>query len=156
MLFRSLLDFPRPALRPEEQAFLDSECEQLCAMANEWQISHETQDLPPHVWQFIKDKGFLGMIIPREYGGKGFSAQMHSRVIMKLSTRCSAAAVSVMVPNSLGPAELLLHYGTPAQRNHYLPRLARGEEIPCFGLTNPHAGSDAAAIPDVGIVCRGT
>src|SRR5213075_3257978 len=103
----------------------------------------------------IKDKGFLGMIIPKQYGGLGFSALAHSAVVMKLSTRSAAAAISVMVPNSLGPAELLLHYGTDEQKNHYLPRLAKGLEIPCFGLTNQHAGSDAAAIPDFGIVCRG-
>ena len=112
-------------------------------------------DLPPQAWQYIKDKGFLGMIIPKSYGGLGFSAYAHSQVVAKLSTRCSAAAVTVMVPNSLGPAELLLHYGTEEQKRHYLPRLAKGLEIPCFALTNPHAGSDAAAIPDCGVVCRG-
>ncbi|MFM9972199.1 MAG: acyl-CoA dehydrogenase [Burkholderiales bacterium] len=149
-----LLDFPKPSLSAEEQAFLNNECEELCAMANDWETTEVYQDLSPQVWQYIKDKGFLGMIIPKNYGGKGFSALMHSQVIQKLSTRCSAAAVSVMVPNSLGPAELLLHYGTDLQRQHYLPRLAKGLEIPCFGLTNPHAGSDAAAIPDVGIVCK--
>ena len=150
-----LLAFPKPSLSAEEQAFLENECEQLCSMVNDWETTHLWQDLSPQAWQFIKDKGFLGMIIPKQYRGKGFSALMHSQVITKLSARCSAAAVSVMVPNSLGPAELLLHYGTDAQRNHYLPRLAQGLEIPCFGLTNPHAGSDAAAIPDVGIVCKG-
>ncbi len=150
-----LLDIPKPALSAEEQAFLANECEQLCAMANDWETTHLHQDLSPEVWQYIKDCGFLGMIIPRQYGGKGFSAYMHSQVIQKLSTRCSAAAVSVMVPNSLGPAELLLHYGTDSQKSHYLPRLAKGLEIPCFGLTNPNAGSDAAAIPDVGIICKG-
>ena len=150
-----LLAFPKPMLSAEERVFLDTECEQLCAMVDDWESTQVWQDLPPHAWHFIKDKGFLGMIIPKQYGGKGFSAFMHSQVIAKLSTRCSAAAVSVMVPNSLGPAELLLHYGTDTQRNHYLPRLARGIEIPSFGLTNPHAGSDAAAIPDVGIVCKG-
>src|SRR5437899_8021054 len=103
----------------------------------------------------IKDKGFLGMIIPKRYGGKEFSATLHSLVIQKLASRCGAAAVHVMVPNSLGPAELLLHYGTEEQKNYYLPRLAKGLEIPCFGLTNPYAGSDAAAIPDFGIVCKG-
>ena len=151
-----LLAVPRPALTAEEQAFLDNETEQLCAMLNDWETSQLHQDLPPHVWQFIKDKGFLGMIIPKKYGGKEFSATLHSQVVQKLATRCSVATVHVMVPNSLGPAELLLHYGTEAQKNHTLPRLAKGLEIPCFGLTNPHAGSDAAAIPDVGVVCRGT
>ena len=108
------------------------------------------------MWQFIKDKGFLGMIIPKQYGGLGFSALAHSAVVMKLSTRSSTAAISVMVPNSLGPGELLLHYGTEQQKNHYLPRLAKGQEVPCFALTSPEAGSDAAAIPDFGVVCKGT
>jgi len=149
-----LLSFPKPELSPEERAFLDNETEELCRLANDWE-TYALGDMPPHVWQYIKDKGFLGMIIPKIYGGKGFSAIAHSQVVMKLSTRCSAAAVSVMVPNSLGPAELLLHYGTEEQKRHYLPRLAKGLEIPCFALTNPHAGSDAAAIPDTGVVCRG-
>ncbi len=149
-----LLAFPKPALSAEEQAFLDGETEELCRIANDWD-TYALADLPPHVWQYIKDKGFLGMIIPKAYGGKGFSAYAHSQVITKLSTRCSAAAVSVMVPNSLGPAELLLHYGTEEQKRHYLPRLAKGLEIPCFALTNPHAGSDAAAIPDRAVVCKG-
>lgn len=150
-----LLAVPRPALTAEEQAFLDNETEQLCAMVNDWETTQIYQDLPPQVWQFIKDKGFLGMIIPKKYGGKEFSATMHSQVIQKLATRCSVAAVHVMVPNSLGPAELILHYGTDEQKNHYLPRLAKGLEIPCFGLTNPHAGSDAASIPDFGVVGKG-
>ncbi len=150
-----LLALPRPKLTAEEQSFLDNETEQLCAMVNDWETTQIYQDLPPHAWQFIKDKGFLGMIIPKKYGGKEFSATMHSQVIQKLATRCSAATVHVMVPNSLGPAELLLHYGTEEQKNHTLPRLAKGLEIPCFGLTNPHAGSDAASIPDLGIVCKG-
>jgi acyl-CoA dehydrogenase len=150
-----LLETRAPRLSPEEQAFLDGPVEELCAMCDDWQITHELQDLPPQVWQFIKDNGFLGMIIPRKYGGLGFSALAHSAVVMKLSTRSSAAAISVMVPNSLGPAELLLHYGTDEQKNHYLPRLARGVEIPCFALTNPEAGSDAASIPDYGVVCKG-
>jgi acyl-CoA dehydrogenase len=153
--WKRLFDLPAPRLTPEEQAFLDNEVEQLCAMVSDWDTSVKTQDLPPEAWQFIKDKGFLGMIIPRQYGGKQFSAYMHSQVVMKLGSRSSAAAIAVMVPNSLGPAELLLHYGTEAQKNHYLPRLAQGLEIPCFALTSPYAGSDAAAIPDVGIVCKG-
>src|SRR5947207_1680947 len=154
--FDKLLAVPEPRLSAEEQAFLDGPVEELCAMCNDWEITHELQDLPAHVWQFIKDKGFLGMIIPKKYGGLGFSALAHSAVVMKLSTRSSAAAISVMVPNSLGPAELLLHYGTDEQKNHYLPRLAKGLEVPCFALTNPEAGSDAASIPDYGIVCKGT
>ena len=151
-----LLAVPRPRLSAEEQSFLDNETEQLCAMVSDWETTQIYQDLPPQAWQFIKDKGFLGMIIPKRYGGKEFSATMHSQVIQKLASRCGVAAVHVMVPNSLGPAELLLHYGTEEQKNHYLPRLAKGLEIPCFGLTNPHAGSDAAAIPDFGVVCKGT
>lgn len=151
-----LLRTPEPRLSAEEQAFLDGPVEELCAALNDWEITHERQDLPPHVWQFIKDKGFLGMIIPKQYGGLGFSALAHSAVVMKLSTRSSTAAITVMVPNSLGPGELLLHYGTEQQKNHYLPRLAKGLEVPCFALTSPEAGSDAAAIPDYGIVCKGT
>ena len=147
--------FPKPTLSAEERAFVDGPVEELCAMLDDWQITHELHDLPPHVWQFLKDRGFFGMIIPKQYGGLGFSALAHSEVVMKLSTRSGTAAVSVMVPNSLGPAELLLHYGTSAQQNHYLPRLAKGLEIPCFALTSPEAGSDAAGIPDFGIVCRG-
>ena len=153
--FDKLLAVPAPKLSAEEQAFVDGPVEELCAMCDDWAITHEHQDLPPHVWQFIKDKGFLGMIIPKRYGGLGFSALAHSAVVMKLSTRSSAVAISVMVPNSLGPAELLLHYGTDEQKNHYLPRLAKGLEVPCFALTNPEAGSDAASIPDYGIVCKG-
>jgi acyl-CoA dehydrogenase len=151
-----LLAVPAPRLSSEEQAFLDGPVEELCAMCDDWEVTHERQDLPPHLWQFIKDKGFLGMIIPKSYGGLGFSALAHSAVVMKLATRSGAAAISVMVPNSLGPAELLLHYGTEEQKNHYLPRLAKGLEVPCFALTSPEAGSDAASIPDYGIVCRGT
>jgi acyl-CoA dehydrogenase len=151
-----LLATPRPRLSAEEQAFVDGPVEEACAMANDWEVTHERYDLPPQLWQFLKDKGFFGMIIPKKYGGLGFSALAHSEVVTKLSSRCNALAVSVMVPNSLGPAELLLHYGTEEQKNHYLPRLARGLEIPCFALTNPEAGSDAASIPDFGVVCKGT
>ncbi|MCC7483366.1 MAG: acyl-CoA dehydrogenase [Burkholderiales bacterium] len=153
--WQKLLAYPKPALTAQERAFLDGPVEELCRMVNDWQITHELRDLPPPVWQFIKDQGFLGMIIPREYGGLGFSALAHSEVVMKLSTRSGTTAVSVMVPNSLGPAELLLHYGTEEQKRHYLPRLARGLEMPCFALTSPEAGSDAGAIPDFGIVARG-
>ncbi len=152
--WNKLLDYPAPKLTAEEQAFVEGPTEELCGMVDEWQVSHELNDLPPNVWQFIKDKGFLGMIIPKEYGGMGFSAYAHSQVVMKISTRSSTAAISVMVPNSLGPGELLLHYGTPDQKNYYLPRLAKGLEIPCFALTAPEAGSDAASMPDVGIVCK--
>ena len=153
--WQKLLDYPQPALTAAEQSFLDNECEALCAMVSDWDTTQIHQDLSPQAWAYVKEKGFLGMIIPKRYGGLEFSAYAHSSVVQKLSTHCSAAAVSVMVPNSLGPAELLLHYGTEEQKNHYLPRLARGLEIPAFALTNPHAGSDAASIPDTGIVCRG-
>ena len=149
-----LLSTPAPSLTAEEQSFLDNETEHLCNLSNDWDSTSLWQDLPPEAWDYTKKAGFLGMIIPKRYGGLEFSAYGHSQVIQKLSTRCSAAAVSVMVPNSLGPAELLLHYGTEAQKDHYLPRLASGEEIPCFALTNPYAGSDAASITDSGIVCK--
>lgn len=148
------LAVPQAKLTAEEQAFVDGPTNELCAMIDEWKTTHEDHDLDPKVWQFIKDNGFLGMIIPKEYGGKGFSAFGHSQVVMKISTRSATAAVSVMVPNSLGPGELLMHYGTNAQKDYYLPRLAKGLEIPCFALTAPEAGSDAASMPDVGIVCK--
>jgi acyl-CoA dehydrogenase len=151
-----LLRIPPPRLSEEERAFLDGAVEQLCRMLDDWKITHELKDLPPEVWEFIKQKGFFGLIIPKQYGGHGFSALAHSSVVMKVASRSSSAAVTVMVPNSLGPAELLLEYGTEAQKRHYLPRLARGEEVPCFALTNPYAGSDAGAIPDAGIVCHAT
>jgi acyl-CoA dehydrogenase len=150
-----LLQCPAPVLSEEEQAFLDNEVEELCSMLDDWNITHVRQDLSPEVWQFIKDKGFFGMIIPKIYGGLEFSALAHSAVITKLASRSATACVTVMVPNSLGPAELLLHYGTQQQKDLYLPRLAKGQEIPCFALTGPFAGSDAGAIPDYGIVCQG-
>ncbi len=150
-----LLTVARPALTPEEQRFLDVETQELCELITDWETTHVHRDLPQHVWQFIKDKGFLGMSIAKEYGGLGFSGYAHSQVMTKLSTRSGTVAVSVMVPNSLGPAELLAHYGTDAQKRYYLPRLAKGIEIPCFALTNPTAGSDAASIPDYGVVCWG-
>ncbi len=144
-----------PYLSSREQAFLDAETEQLCAMLDEWQIQHELKDLPEAVWQFIKEKGFLGLIIPEQFGGRHFSPYAQSRVVGKIASRSSVAAVSVMVPNSLGPGELLAKYGTAEQQQYWLPRLAVGDEIPCFGLTGPEAGSDAGAIPDYGVVCRG-
>lgn len=150
-----LLAYPRPRLTDEEQRFLDNQAETACRMVNDWHVTQERFDLPADVWNYLKAEGFLGMIIPKQYGGLAFSAYAHSEIVTKLSTRSSALAVSVMVPNSLGPAELLLHYGTEEQKNHYLPRLARGEEVPAFALTSPWAGSDAAAIPDSGIVCKG-
>lgn len=153
--WEKLMAYPVPRLTAGEQSFLDHEVEAVCGLVNDWQVTHELQDLPAEAWRYLKEKGFLGMIIPKRYEGLEFSAYAHSQVVTKLSTRSSALAVSVMVPNSLGPAELLLHYGTEAQKNHYLPRLARGIEIPAFALTSPWAGSDAAAIPDFGVVCKG-
>ncbi len=153
--WQRLLAVPRPGLTEEEQAFLDGPAARLCAMVDDWRVTEQEGDLPAEVWAALKREGFFGMIIPKAYGGLGFSAYAHSEIVTRLSTRSSALAVSVMVPNSLGPAELLLHYGTQAQKDHYLPRLARGEEIPAFALTSPWAGSDAAAIPDHGVVCRG-
>lgn len=146
--------YPYPKLSLEEQAFLDNEVETLCSMLDEWEI-HEQKALPDHVWQYIKEHGFLGLIIPKEYGGRAFSSFAQSRVMSKIASRSLTTAVSCMVPNSLGPGELLLHYGTEEQKDRYLPGLARGEEIPCFGLTSPEAGSDAGAIPDTGVVCYG-
>lgn len=148
--------YPYPKLSVEEQSFVDNEVQQLCAMLDEWKIHHKDKNLPPEVWQFIKDKGFLGLIIPKSFGGKQFSAFAQSRIMSKIASRSLTAAVSCMVPNSLGPGELLLHYGTTAQKQRYLPGLANGTEIPCFGLTSPEAGSDAGAIPDTGIVCYGS
>ena len=153
--WNKLLAVAPPKLSPEEQRFLDVETEELCELITDWETTQVHRDLPPKVWQFIKDKGFLGMSIAKEYGGLGFSGYAHSQVMTKLSTRSGTVAVSVMVPNSLGPGELLAHYGTDAQKRYYLPRLAKGLEIPCFALTNPTAGSDAASIPDYGIVCWG-
>jgi len=145
--------YPYPTLSEEEQSFIDNEVELLCSMLNEWEIHHHLKDLPPEVWQFIKDKGFLGLIIPKSFGGKEFSSFAQSRIMSKIASRSLTTAVSCMVPNSLGPGELLMHYGTDAQKQQYLPGLAKGEEIPCFGLTSPEAGSDAGAIPDSGVVC---
>jgi len=153
--WRKLQDAAAPRLSKEEQAFLDGPVEELCGMIDEWKVSHELGDLPPEVWRFMKEKGFFAMIIPKSYGGLEFSAYGHSQVLVKIASHSATAASIVAVPNSLGPAELLLHYGTEAQKDRYLPGLARGEEIPCFALTSPRAGSDAASIPDTGVVCRG-
>ncbi|ONF42205.1 acyl-CoA dehydrogenase [Marinobacter lutaoensis] len=151
-----LLDAQPAHLTQEEQAFLDGPVETLCAMLDDWKITHEHYDLPDKVWKYIREHGFFGLVIPKADGGLGFSATAHSEIVMKISTRSVSTAVTVMVPNSLGPGELLMHYGTDEQKQHYLPRLAKGEEIPCFALTSPVAGSDAGAIPDKGIVCKGT
>lgn len=144
-----------PVLSAAEQSFLDNEIEQLCAMLDEWHIHHERKDLPPEVWQFMKDIGIFGLIIPTQYGGKGFTPYAQSSVMTKIATRSITAAVTAMVPNSLGPGELLMHFGTDEQKQRWLPGLAAGTEIPCFGLTGPEAGSDAGAIPDIGVVCHG-
>ena len=150
-----LLNFPPARLSTQEQAFLDGPVEEICRMLDEWQINWELGDLPPGVWDFLKAKKFFAMIIPTRYGGLGFSAYAHSEVIRKLATRSISGAVTAMVPNSLGPGELLLRFGTQEQQDYWLPRLAEGKEIPCFGLTSPEAGSDAAAMIDSGVVCRG-
>ena len=150
-----LMSSPAPRLSAEEQSFLDGPCEELCRMLDDFDITHRLGDMPPHVWEFIKSKGFFAMIIPKKYGGLQFSAYAHSCVLIKVASRSATASSTIAVPNSLGPAELLLHYGTEEQKNYYLPRLARGEEVPCFALTGPRAGSDAAALPDTGVVCKG-
>jgi len=153
--WRKLLAEPVPQLSVEEQSFLDNEVEGLCKRIDEWQITHELADLPPEMWEYLKSNRFFGMIIPKQYGGLGFSALAHSAVLQKISSMSATVSSTVAVPNSLGPAELLLHYGTQEQKDHYLPRLADGREIPCFALTGPYAGSDATSIPDYGIVCKG-
>jgi len=151
----SLLDQEWPGISEAEQAFVDGPVEELCRMLDPWKISHELADLPPEVWSFLKEHLFFGMIIPKEYGGLGFSALAHRAVLQKISSVCAVTGSTVAVPNSLGPAELLVHYGTDEQKNYYLPRLATGQEIPCFALTGPTAGSDATSIPDTGIICKG-
>jgi len=153
--WRRLQQAPPPRLSAEEQAFLDGPCETLCGMLDDFDITHRRGDLPPQVWDYIRAQRFFAMIIPRRYGGLEFSTYAHSCVLVKLAARSVTCASTVAVPNSLGPAELLVHYGTEEQKNHYLPRLAQGLEIPCFALTGPRAGSDAAAIPDTGVVCHG-
>ena len=144
-----------PVLSAQEQAFIDGPVDELCAMIDDWDITHKRMDLSPEVWKFLKQHRFFGMIIPKRYGGLEFSAYAHSCVVTKIAGRSISTGVTVMVPNSLGPAELLMHYGTEAQKDFYLPRLADGSEIPCFALTGPDAGSDAGAIPDHGVACMG-
>ncbi|HJT99040.1 MAG TPA: acyl-CoA dehydrogenase, partial [Rhodanobacteraceae bacterium] len=153
--WHKLLDFKIPPLSDEERAFLAGPVETLCRRLSDWDV-YQRRDLPPEIWDFIKRERFFGMIIPKEYGGLGFSAIAHSRVVTRLSSRSVTAAVTVMVPNSLGPGELLIHYGTDEQKKRHLPRLAIGEEIPCFALTGPEAGSDAAATQSEGIVEKRT
>jgi acyl-CoA dehydrogenase len=151
----TLMSVPAPSLTAEEQAFLDGPVETLCAMLDDWQITHELRDLPPEIWDYLRQERFFSMIIPKQYGGLQFSAVANSAVLAKLCSRSVVAATTVAVPNSLGPGELLIHYGTEQQKERWLPALARGEEIPCFALTGPRAGSDAGAIPDTGIICKG-
>ncbi|MCT4714640.1 acyl-CoA dehydrogenase FadE [Enterobacteriaceae bacterium H18W14] len=153
--WEKLHNYPQPKLSAEEQAFIDGPVEEACRMANDYQITHELADLPPELWAYLKEHRFFAMIIKKEYGGLEFSAYAQARVLQKLAGVSGILAITVGVPNSLGPGELLQHYGTDEQKDHYLPRLARGQEIPCFALTSPEAGSDAGAIPDIGVVCMG-
>ena len=154
--YRKIRELPAPKLSKEEQEFIDGPVEKLCTMLDDWQITHEDSDLSPEVWQFLKDNKFFAMIIPKKYGGLEFSDLAHSTVVMKVAGRSITAAVTIMVPNSLGPGELLMRYGTEEQKDYYLPRLSSGEDIPAFGLTGPDAGSDAGAMPDTGVVCKGS
>ncbi len=153
--WKKLHNYPKPRLSAEEQAFLDGPVEEVCRMTDDWQTTHELADLSPEVWQYLKDNKFFAMIIKKQYGGLEFCAYAQSRVLQKLSSVSTVLSSTVGVPNSLGPGELLQHYGTKEQQDYYLPRLVKGEEIPCFALTSPEAGSDAGAIPDFGVVCRG-
>jgi acyl-CoA dehydrogenase len=153
--WKKFFSLPAPHLTLEEQDFLSGPVEELCRMLNEWEIVNHLYDLPKNVWDFLKSNGFFALIIPKEYGGRQFSTLAHSEIISKIASKSQTAASIVAVPNSLGPGELLIHYGTQTQKDYFLPRLASGEEMPCFGLTNPEAGSDAASIPDQGIICRG-
>ena len=150
-----LTAMPAPQLSDEEQAFLNGPTDELCRMLDDWQITHELGDMPPEVWEFIKEQRFFAMIIPKHYGGLEFSPYAVATVLAKLASRSAVAASTIGVPNSLGPAELLLYYGTEEQKERWLPGLASGDEIPCFALTGPRAGSDAASIPDTGVVCKG-
>ncbi len=150
-----LKNLPPARLSLEEQAYLDGPVETLCTMLDDWDITFKRRDLPPEVWDYIKQHKFFGIIIPKHYGGLEYSEFAHSQVIMKIASRSTTAAVTVMVPNSLGPAKLLLAYGSEPQKDYYLPRLAAGKEIPAFALTGPEAGSDAGAMPDTGVVCYG-
>ncbi|MCG6937041.1 MAG: acyl-CoA dehydrogenase [Gammaproteobacteria bacterium] len=154
--FSQIQKLPAATLTAEEQAFLDGPVEEFCNMLDDWRITHVDYDLSAEAWQFARDNGFFSLIIPKEYGGLDYSAYCHSQVVMKIGSRSGSAAVTVMVPNSLGPGKLLMTYGTKEQKEYYLPRLAKGIDIPCFGLTGPDAGSDAGAMPDTGVVCYGS
>jgi len=151
-----LTQLPAPKLTDDEQAFLDGPTEALCRMLDDWEVTHELLDMPEKVWAYIKQERFFAMIIPAEYGGLGFSPLANSIILTKIASRNTTAASTIGVPNSLGPAELLLHYGTDEQKQRWLPGLASGDEIPCFALTSPRAGSDATAIVDSGVICKGT
>ena len=151
-----LTQLPAPKLTDDEQAFLDGPTEALCRMLDDWEVTHELLDMPEKVWAYIKQERFFAMIIPAEYGGLGFSPLANSMILTKIASRNTTAASTIGVPNSLGPAELLLHYGTDEQKQRWLPGLASGDEIPCFALTSPRAGSDATAIVDSGVICKGT
>jgi acyl-CoA dehydrogenase len=153
--WHKLLELPAPKLTDEEQAFFDGPTNTLCAMLDDWQITHELADLPAEVWDYLKHERFFALIIPKRYGGLEFSPLACSMILCKVATRSATAASILGVPNSLGPAELLLHYGTEEQRERWLPGLASGDEVPCFALTSPRVGSDATAITDTGVVCRG-
>lgn len=152
--WRRLLDFPSVSLSREEREFLEGPVEELCEMLDDYRVDNIDHDLPAEAWRFIRENGFFGMVIPVEHGGKGFSQYGHAAVVMKIASRSISAALTVMIPNSVGPAKLLLKYGTDGQKKQYLSRLAKGEEIPCFALTAPTAGSDAGALPDAGVICR--
>ncbi|NOR43075.1 MAG: acyl-CoA dehydrogenase, partial [Gammaproteobacteria bacterium] len=154
--FNFIKKLPKPTLTDEEQAFIDGPVEEFCSMLDDWQITHVDYDLSEEAWQFAKDNGFFSLIIPKQYGGLDYSAYCHSQVVMKIGSRSGSAGVDIMVPNSLGPGKLLMTYGTEEQKDYYLPRLAKGIDIPCFGLTGPDAGSDAGAMPDTGVVCYGS
>jgi len=153
--WNKLLSAPVPTISEEEQAFLDGPVEELCKMSDAWKINHDWNIIPEHIIQYVRDNGFLGMIIPKKYGGLELSAVAQSQVLLKLTNTGGGISYLVGVPNSLGPGELLIKYGTEEQKDYYLPRLANGKEIPCFALTGPTAGSDATSIPDVGVVCKG-
>ena len=150
-----LLSMPKPSFTEEEQAFMDGPVKELCAMVDNWEVNHNTTTIPPKVEKFIKDNGFLGMIIPKEYGGLDFSGMAQTEIISLLGSTGGCIANYITVPNSLGPGELLIKYGTEEQKNYYLPRLAKGIDVPCFALTGPLAGSDATSLPDTGVICKG-
>ncbi|MEX1099027.1 MAG: acyl-CoA dehydrogenase family protein, partial [Bacteriovoracaceae bacterium] len=152
--FKKLKKEAYPSLNEEEKRFIDVQVNELCKLINDWEI-WQNREIPQDVWDYIKKEKFLGMIIPKKYGGLGFSALAHSAIVQKVSSRSIPVGVTIMVPNSLGPAELLVHYGTEEQRKNMLPKLATGEEIPCFGLTEPRAGSDAGSITSDGVLFKG-